>query len=415
MMKNKKSLAFLLTLSSVLLLSSCSLNNFFLKIDPLEYKVLAQKGSSSLALSAYYEEEKLELTDDVDLIESTFKSSNVDNEYQVIFYDGVRGLDLCDEYDNYAYVATLSLGNQQFIPINYDFDPLRSIVNIKEDDPSYKSNLKIFANNEKGSLGYSLKAILPSIEKTGKFTYDVVYDERSDKQLYDYFLNMPKVEFQNFVKENSYDYIVISEPFATRLMTLKSSPLYNQEYDEYTKEGDKVPEKNPDYHYCMSLKQLYRKLFPSDTSNSKYRGVPQTAIFVNKSYYSNNTKKVNNFLKILNKLIFDQYVSYVKYTRLDFFNLSSEYNDPNEDMNSEQTLKAFEYQFDTVGISWNEASRLQAWHPIAGESSNYNNYINRLTYVKSLDDYYTKSHISNYYNFISKDIPSDDNFIEIKL
>ena len=207
-MINLKKILFLpLVVMMTLTNSSCFFSDFFIPVEPLRYKVIAQKGSASLSLCAYYDDENLTFSDDISLIESAFKSNDESN-YQIIFYDSVRGLDLCEEYGNYAYVATIARGNQQYVPLKESID---------KDQP-----LKILANNEFGSLGKSLKAML-----TDQTKYSLSFVDLNELDYYNYFLSG---EYLN----DGYDYAFISEPYATRLMTLKASPLYNKEYDEYT-------------------------------------------------------------------------------------------------------------------------------------------------------------------------------------
>ena len=406
MMRNKLPLLSLLSLSFCLSLSSCTLNKFFVEIPPMPVqKGLALKGSSSLLLSSYFDDPNLEFTDDIEKIEEAFKNSSENDPYPIIFYDGVRGLDLCVEYGNYAHVATFALGNQQIIPLDKNFDPLRYEVS-----PEYsKKDIKMYANNQKGSLGVTLDSLISTVKD--KYSIDINYVQQSDREVYDTILNMSDEDFISF--KDSYDYIVLSEPYATRLLTLKESPIYDQEYANYTLNEDRELEKNPDYHYYYCLKQMYKNTMVN--SNQLCIGVPQSSMFVNINYYNNNKETIKKILNLFNKSIFSNCIKYIKYVRLDFFNLSEDYNDPNEDPNSAQTLKAFEYQFNTVGISWNEVSRLQAWHPLYGESSNYNIYINRLCYVKDTEKYYQKEHIQAYYNSVNKIMPEDKYFIQIKL
>ena len=385
-MINLKKILFLpLVVMMTLTNSSCFFSDFFIPVEPLRYKVIAQKGSASLSLCAYYDDENLTFSDDISLIESAFKSNDESN-YQIIFYDSVRGLDLCEEYGNYAYVATIARGNQQYVPLKESID---------NDQP-----LKILANNEFGSLGKSLKAML-----TDQTKYSLSFVDLNELDYYNYFLSG---EYLN----DGYDYAFISEPYATRLMTLKASPLYNKEYDEYTLNEDRGFDTSLKM-YCDSLKQFYNS-FNSDYENSSF-GIPQTGIFVNKDFYQSNYQTINKVFNLINNEISNKYVKDVGYTRLDFINLSTEFNDPDEDMDSELTLKAFQLQFDKVGISWNEATRLQAWHTVLGQNPNFEKYINRLEYVKDITSYYSIDYMKEYYRFIGEEFPSEDNFIKLSI
>lgn len=364
--------------------SSCNLSDFFLAVEPLKYKVIAQKGSASLALCAYYDDEHLEFQDDIVTLENAFKGNGNLDDYQIIFYDSVRGLDLCQEYGNYAYVATIALGNQQLVPLKENIDN-NKIINV-------------LANNEFGSLGKTAKKIF-----TQENGYNITFVDYNELEYYNYFLN------GDYLNTN-YDYAFICEPYATRLMTLKESPLYDKEYDEYTQNEDRGFDTSFKM-YCETLRLFYQS-YNESYEDSSY-GIPQTGIFVNKKFYQENSKTMNKVLELINKEISNKYVKDVRYTRLDFFNLSTEYNDPNEDMNSELTKKAFQVQFDKVGISWNEATRLQAWHTVLGQNPNYEKYINRLEYVKDLTTYYSEDKLKAYYNFIDEDFPSEENFIKL--
>lgn len=365
--------------------SSCSFNNFFLKIEPLSYNILAEKGSGSLALCAYYYDidEHLFFSSDQKMIEEAFDKGDSEGDYQIIIYDAVRGLDLCEQYGKFAYVGTLATGNQQLMPL-------------KEIDNIYQKEFKVLANNEFGSLGKTIKKAMDP------YKYKITFTDDTDFELYNKLLNGTYLD--------QYDYCLISEPFATRLMTLKNSKLYNKEYDEYTSNEDRGFD-TTDKMYCTSLKTIY---FSENQENKLSNlGVPQTAIFVNKNAYEKNKESMDKVFDLINKEISNKYVRDVNYTRADFRLLSEEFNDPNEDMESEQTQKAFEQQFNKVGISWNEASRLQAWHTVLGQDAAFEKFINRLCYVKDIFSYYDDSCIKAYYEFIDESYPGDEYFIEI--
>ena len=124
---------------------------------------------------------------------------------------------------------------------------------------------------------------------------------------------------------------------------------------------------------------------------------------------------MDKVFNLINKEISNKYVIDVGYTRLDFINLSEEFNDPNEDVNSEQTKRAYKAQFDKVGISWNEAVRLQAWHSVLGQDAPFEKYINRLEYSKNITSYYTDQAYQTYYSFIGEDMPDSSNFIKLAI
>lgn len=366
--------------------SSCNLGKYFLKVEPLTYNILAEKGSGSLALCAYYYDidEHLFFSSDQKMIEEAFNKGDSDGDYQIIVYDAVRGLDLCKQYDKFAYVGTLASGNQQLVPL-------------KEIDIATQNSFKILANNEFGSLGKTIKKALTPDK------YQITFTEDTDLELYN------KLYEGTYIDQ--YDYCFISEPFAMRLMTLKTSKLYNQKFDEYTSNEDRGHEISKKM-YCTPLKTIY--LSTNQENQYSNLGIPQTAIFVNKNAYENNKESMDKVFDLINKEIANKYVRDVNYTRADFRNLSEEFNDPNEDMESEQTQKAFEVQFNKVGISWNEASRLQAWHTVLGQNASFEKFINRLCYVKDIFSYYNESYIKAYYEFIEEDYPGESYFIEIK-
>ncbi len=365
--------------------SSCNLGSYFLKVEPLTYNILAEKGSGSLSLCAYYYDidEHLFFTSDQKKIEDAFDKGDSEDDYQIIIYDAVRGLDLCRQYDKFVYIGTLATGNQQLMPL-------------KEIDLSIQKNFKVLANNEFGSLGKTIKKALTPDK------YQITFTDDTDLELYN------KLLVGTYLDQ--YDYCFISEPFAMRLMTLKTSKLYNQKFDEYTSNEDRGYETSKKM-YCTPLKTIYLSMY----QENKYSdlGIPQTAIFVNKKSYDKNKESMNKVLNLINKEIANKYVRDVNYTRADFRNLSEEFNDPNEDMESEQTQLAFEAQFNKVGISWNEASRLQAWHTVLGQNASFEKFINRLCYVKDIFTYYNDSYIKAYYEFIDETYPGDEYFIKI--
>lgn len=374
-------LASIITLSN----SSCILKNNFVVIPKLDWSFLVQKGSASLLACDYYsKEDYVEMTDDLSLIENSFKQSGENSKYKMILADGVIGLDLCEQYNNYAYVATIARGNQQLIPL-------------KEIDEN-KEEYKVILNNEKGSLGTTLKAIDNTYSK---LTYNFIED--SDLAFYNALFNGEYID-------SEYDYCFISEPYATRLLTVKKSSLYNQSYDEYTNDNRNIGKYDPyKKYYYESLKDFYE----SENTSGEYslRGIPQTALFVEKEYYQNNTEKINKVIDYFNKFISQQYVYNVGYTVQDFRDLSLDYADPDKNPDSELTMQAYKVQFDKVGLSWNELPRLQAWHPILGEGAPFEKYVNRLEYSKDIYSYYSIDYLKNYYQFINKEFPSDDNFI----
>ena len=165
--------------------------------------------------------------------------------------------------------------------------------------------------------------------------------------------------------------------------------------------------------YCKSLRSLY-----SSNENSLIDdafGIPQTGIFVNKDSYYKNQESFETVLSMLNAEIALKYVMDVSNTRVDFRALSEEYHDENKDENSAQTQLAYKVQFDKVGISWNEAKRLQAWHPILGKDAPFNKFVNRLEYVQDIFEYYTDDHMLFYYNYIDEVLPNSENFIKISI
>lgn len=355
----------LLTTSSC----SCNLENWLIIYKPLKFNLICQKGVASLAFLTYYEDEKFTFTDSLESIENSFKD---DSNYQMIVYDSVRGLDLCKEYGNYAYVATIAMGNQQFIPL-------------KNLDPTSKS-YKVLTNNEFGSAGKTLN-------KIDKF--DVDYLSYNDLEFYNYLFSQEGLE-------NDYDYVLINEPYATRLMTLKESKLYNEKYANFTLNDDRGDDYTKE-QYCNTLRDAY--LSYNDDLNLNDRGIPQCGLFVNLDYYNNNIDAMYEVFDYLNSTIDLINVRKAANNRIHFREMSEEYNDPNEDPNSEQTYLAYKYQFDTVGISWNETSRLQAWHLWLGEDAPYEKFINRLEYVKNIFTYYDENYLKGYYQFINEEFP----------
>ena len=371
-----------LTLST----SSCFLDNFFLVLEPLEFKVIAQKGSASLSLAAYYEDPLMSFSDDIEVIENAF-SVNDSSSYQFIVYDAVRGLDLCEEYGNFAYVGTIALGNQQLVPLN------------KESETGVVRTKTILANNEHGSLGKTIKKIVKDNPNLS-----VEFTTKNDLELYNYL----------YTSENlghTYDYCLISEPYATRLMTLKDSPLFDEDYEYYTRNTDRDFDTTKS-QYCLSLRYLYQTY---NTNDSLDFGIPQTGIFINKEAYQTNPDSFKTVLKMLNAEIALKYVMDANNTRTDFRKLSEGYHDENLDDTSEQTKIAYKVQFDKVGISWNEVPRLQAWHPVLGQDGPFDKFVNRLEYVKDIVKYYSSDYMNEYYNYIQEDVPSSENFINIKL
>ena len=386
--KNLKRFLFASVLLPITLMgSSCSFSSAFIRVEPFNYKVLAQKGSASLALSTYYTDENLHFTDDIAQLEEAFKGqSDQEDDFQMIFYDSVRGLDLCQEYGNYVYAATIARGNQQLVPLKKDIDQSKT--------------LKVLCNNEFGSLGKTAKKIL-----TAEEGYDLSFSSLNELDYYNYFFN-------GEYKETDYDYAFISEPYATRLMTVKESSLYNKEYDEYTINEDRGDDPSKKM-YCESLKNFYiGSVGDSDISRL---GIPQTGIFVNRDFYQKNQGTMDKVFYLFNKVIGNRFVTDARYTRLDFFNLSEDYNDVEGDPNSEQTLLAYKYQFDTVGISWSEVTRLQAWHIYLGQDAPFEKYINRLEYPKNITSYYKMDAIKSYYQFLGEPMPDPSYFIELKL
>ena len=385
--KNLKRFLFASVLLPITLLNtSCAFSSAFLAVEPLRYKALAQKGSGSLALCAYYDDKNLTFSDDLTQIEEAFKGEGKEDDYQIIVYDAVRGLDLCQEYGNYASVATIARGNQQFVPLKENIDNTKT--------------LKVLCNNEFGSLGKTAKKVLTKEEG-----YEAHFTDMNDLEYYNFFLNG---EFSSL----DYDYAFISEPYATRLMTLKESPLYDKNFDEYTSNDDRDSNEMKNV-YCESLQDFYVSM--SGSNETTRLGIPQTGIFVNKEFYKDNYLTMDKVFNLINKEISNKYVIDVGYTRLDFINLSEEFNDPNEDVNSEQTKRAYKAQFDKVGISWNEAVRLQAWHSILGQDAPFEKYINRLEYSKNITSYYTDQAYQTYYSFIGEDMPDSSNFIKLAI
>lgn len=381
--KVKKVFLCCVLLSLSLTSTSCDFSNHFIVVEPITYNVIAQKGSASLSLGAYYDDDDLELSDDIKKIEEAFKGTGEPDDYQIIVYDSVRGLDLCEEYGNYAYIGTLAMGNQQFVPLKDKIDNTKKI--------------KVLLNNEQGSLGKTFKKISELSDQ-----FEIEFTSLNELEYYNYFLN-------GEYKTSDYDYAFITEPYATRLMTIKESPLYNQIYDEYTANTDRGFDTSKKM-YCASLRDSYRSF---NTSKFNDRGIPQTGFFVNKNFYSTHYETMNKVFDMINKEVELKYVRDVSYTRVDFRKLSEEYNDPNEDPNSEQTQLAFKVQFDKVGISYSEVARLQAWHVVLGQDAPYEKFINRLEYVKDIYTYYSDDYLKAYYEFIGETFPSEENFIKI--
>ena len=191
-----------------------------------------------------------------------------------------------------------------------------------------------------------------------------------------------------------------------------SSPLYTNSLSYQYFKGTSEPFIT--ISFWLWIGKFWYNSFNSDYENSSF-GIPQTGIFVNKDFYQSNYQTINKVFNLINKEISNKYVKDVGYTRLDFINLSTEFNDPDEDMDSELTLKAFQLQFDKVGISWNEATRLQAWHTVLGQNPNFEKYINRLEYVKDITSYYSIDYMKEYYRFIGEEFPSEDNFIKLSI
>lgn len=382
-MKSVKALS--LTLFASLLLgtaTSCSfLNRYFLEVEPFETPSIAQKGTVSLLLSCYYDDENLIFSDDLSEIENSFQN----RKYPIIFCDSVRGLELCDEYGFYAYVSTISMGNQQFVPLKGGLDSTQKV--------------SVVANNERGSLGKTTKRMFENDP-----LYEISFLEKNDLEFYTYL-------YEGQYADEDYDYAFIAEPYATRLMTDENSALYDAEYDEYTSNEDRGFDTSKNM-YCESLRVFYQSFNEATPYND--RGIPQSGIFVDKEYYETHAKSVGKILNLLNQLICNKCVKDANYTRSDFRELSKDYNDPEENMESELTRQAFQYQFDTVGISWNEVARLQAWHTVLGQDAPYEKFINRLEYVKNLDSYYGEEYLRAYYDYIGEEYPSESSFLKIE-
>lgn len=382
-MKSVKALSVTL-LSSLLLCTatSCSFfRRYFLEVEPFPALSIAQKGTVSLLLSCYFDDENLLFSDDLSEIESSFQTG----KYPIVFYDSVRGLELCEEFGLYAYVSTIAMGNPQFVPLKEDLDSTQKV--------------NVIANNERGSLGKTAKRMFENDP-----LYEIAFLDKNDLDFYTYL-------YEGKYVEEGYDYAFIAEPYATRLLTEKDSALYNEVYDEYTSNEDRGFDTSKKM-YCESLRLFYQSF--NETTPFNDRGIPQSGIFVDKAYYETHSESIDKILNLLNQLICNKCVKDANYTRTDFRELSADYNDPDEDMESELTRQAFQYQFDCVGVSWNEVSRLQAWHTVLGQDAPYEKFINRLEYVKDLDSYYGEDYLRAYYDYIGEAYPSESSFLQVK-
>lgn len=389
-----------LSLITLFSLCSCSLDNFTVTYDPLQFNVLAEKGDVSLSLYGYFDDKNLNLIDDSSLINVAFScNENSENFAPIIICETLRGFDGCEQYGEFAYYGTITLGNQKIISLN-------------SDKFNETLDIRLLANDENNVLGQTLKNIT-ILKDNANITY----------------LNYTNLDFYNYLFNGEYknttnNFVIISEPYATRLLTHPDSALFignninpNLSYNEKSEKLEELyketiyPYRNLElmnYDYRIhNLSWLYRNTMPD---NKLYElGVPQTSIFIHKDFYDQNKKPIENFLfDYLEKIVDKVCVRCVTNTRPSLKNISKENNN---DINLDDV--AFKLQFDAVGISWKEAALLQGWHELYGESmSQFNGWPNGLEYVASISNYYTREHLNEFFDFIDRTIPNDTNFIK---
>lgn len=348
MIRNKKIFKLflpILIISSLISLTSCK---YILTFEKLSFKVLAQKGPVSLALCGYYSDENLKLEyEENNNFENAFNS----DEYKVIFYDTIKGQKYCDQYQKFEYYG-------QVVNSNYKIVTTKTWDNTKP--------FKIIANDEFGGLGYTLKSLERADVSLEEFPSDLYFDvikgfinknveiTYTDKNDYEFYQDLLTGKIG---KDDEYNAFAISEPFATRLAITKNSDKFNQEYYDYISIED-YDRKNMT---CgVSVYAIYSMFYNTD------KVVPQTSIFINKDFKNEtevvknkevlkNEKAINTLINVLNNSIDKMCIQDATSTKKYLNGIVENFNDlTTEDL----CLK----QFEKVGISYNEVTKLQAWY-----------------------------------------------------
>ncbi|MDY3889689.1 MAG: hypothetical protein SOZ70_01230, partial [Bacilli bacterium] len=93
-LKNKLSVGGCLLITSLCATSCLQIHTY----DPLEFKIICNRGPIAYVLCGYFDDDNLNVSKDESQIEKAFET----NEYGIIGYDTIKGLELCEKYDNYV-------------------------------------------------------------------------------------------------------------------------------------------------------------------------------------------------------------------------------------------------------------------------------------------------------------------------
>ena len=295
-LKNKLSVGGCLLITSLCATSCLQIHTY----DPLEFKIICNRGPIAYVLCGYFDDDNLNVSKDESQIEKAFET----NEYGIIGYDTIKGLELCEKYDNYVLLQNYCGGSYTLISTN------------PEVSKTFEG-CKILANNEKGTLG----AILNFVK--GNFNIDEVS-----------FVESPSYEFYSDIRSgrylSDYDFIALKAPYAQRLIS-------NEEEDN--KAFGNV---------CQSFRlyNIYGQMMDPNTLNYDKYYYAEDSLFVSKDLLNNNSlnKNYQSFIDTTN-IITDEAI-----------------NDPYQTMTqfNRKTNKR-DVQFENYGYSIDEIGELQNW------------------------------------------------------
>lgn len=247
-MKRKKTFRNLLSLFFLLFTSSCS----HLVSYALDFNVVVDEASSSLSLINYYDQFGKEIRI---VKEEEALSSFLNDRQEVIITDVFKGLRLIKEkHVPYELKCLNTWGNLYLLGKND-----KTLENMQREDR--------IVSAQEGTTGNRL--FLYAEEKAGNITYYSSSEE----------------EYGFLIKDNDFDYVLLKEPYVTKLLSKDNSP----------------------YHYLASVSALFKKKSVSEgITSSGYAHYPETGLFVStgwKNADKEKQKKYENFLDNYQRLL----------------------------------------------------------------------------------------------------------------